>query len=407
MKETEKNVCMFVTNEVTHDPRVRKEAATLVNAGYSVAVIGFKIDKAIKDSDLFEPGYIVVRVDVSAISSLINKLTIYLSYRKKTRFRVKLVLALQHIKKLCHCIYLIFGAARFKANVYHAHDLDTLLAAYWARSRNKGKLVYDSHELWTEQRENSSVIFKRFFGLIENFFLKKVDTVITVNNSIAEELEHRYNIPRPHVLRNFSPHKNCSVTGPTTEKVKVLYHGGYSAGRGLEELIMSVVFWDHSTDLFLRGYGPIEDSLRDIALRNDLSDRIHFLPPVSMETLIEEAAFAHIGIMPYKSTCLNNLYSLPNKLFEYMMAGLAVVASDLPEIRRLNDEASFGLLFDPDSPESIAETVNRLARDKALLEHCRMNALRWSRSVGNWETESKKLVAIYRDLIGQQGDVCG
>ncbi|OPX81453.1 MAG: putative glycosyl transferase [Pelotomaculum sp. PtaB.Bin013] len=191
------------------------------------------------------------------------------------------------------------------------------------------------------------------------------------------------------------------------EEIRVLYHGGYLKGRGLEELIKSVVYWDKNINLYFRGYGPIEEYLRRQVSSLSLENRVIFLEPVPMERLIADAAFADIGIIPYKPTCLNNYYSMPNKLFEYMMAGLAVAASDLPEIRRLNEEVGFGLLFNPDSPETIAGSINNLARDKDFLQACRGNARTWSGTAGNWETESGKLVDFYRDIFSSnQQKVC-
>lgn len=411
MKNNHPDICMLVGNSVTQDPRVRKEAETLTASGYSLVILGFKLTSQDLNEEIFTPGYRVNRIDVSTFNTRFKKLIKSLSSGRTSKLKKITVTFCELFVELYQMFKLIFKAVTIRAKIYHAHDLDTLPAAYLASLRFRGKLIYDSHELFTEQREYIPSPLKFIMQWVERHLIKKATGVITVNQSIAMELSKRYSVPMPLSLRNFmkkvSFEESLASNMVQLGEIRVLYHGGYQKGRGLEEVIKSVVYWEENIKLYLRGYGPIENILRELVRANGFSDRVHFLEPVPMDRLIEEAAFAHIGVLPYKPSCLNNLYSLPNKLFEYMMSGLAVVASDLPEIRRLNDEVDFGLLFNPKTPESIADTVNKMARDRALLEKCQANALRWSRSVGNWEKESEKLVFIYRTLINRQEDVCG
>jgi len=400
------DICMLVCNSVTHDPRVRKEAEVLAASGYSVLVLGFKLDFKEPAEEVFPPGYRVCRTDVSRMTAFFKGLVARLSQGAPGKIKGAAIVFLKLLLKTYQMARFVLKAITIKAGVYHAHDLDALPAAYLAGLRFGGKLIYDSHELYTEQREDTPRVIKIILQGIERFLIKKADGVITVNNSIARELSGRYSVPVPLVLRNFM---KCmplekTVTSDTVYpgEIKVLYHGGFLRGRGLEEVIRSVVYWDENIKLYLRGFGPTEGELRQMVSDLGLDNRIFFLDPVPMKSLIADAAFADIGIMPYKPACLNNLYSMPNKLFEYMMAGLAVAASDLPEIRGLNEGIGFGLLFNPDSLESIAGAVNGLARDRDFLQKCRKNARDWSITAGNWEAESCKLVNYYRDIFDSE-----
>jgi len=397
------DICMLVCNGVTQDPRVRKEAESLAAHGYSIFVLGFKFNSDEYIEEVFPPGYKVIRTGLFRLTIILKKLNAYLLSGTPGKVKKAAAACVKSTLRLYQIICILLKSLTVKANAYHAHDLDALPSAYLASLRFKGKLVYDSHELYTEQREDTPRLFKLVLQGLERFLIKKAGGVITVNHSIARELTNRYNIPPPLVLRNFMKKTTFEVSVATDivhdKEIKVLYHGGFLKGRGIEEVIRSVAYWDESVNLYLRGFGPIEDELRQQVSGLNLENRIFFLDPVPMERLIIDAVFADIGILPYKPTCLNNLYSLPNKLFEYMMAGLAVAASDLPEIRRLNEEVGFGLLFDPDSPESIAGAVNGLARDKAFLHICRENARAWSITTGNWETESSELLGFYKNIL--------
>ncbi|MEC1714820.1 glycosyltransferase family 4 protein [Schinkia azotoformans] len=378
-----KKLCMLVMNEVSSDPRVTKEAR-VVGDKCQLTVVGERhsLEKSVHE---IADNYQIYRVDSiknnNGPTSIIQKV----------------------IKKIAGIVKITIAASKQKADVYHAHDFEMLPGAFVAAKLRKAKLVYDSHELWIEQRPDFPPLFKKVVMIIEGFLIKRVDEVITVNESIALELQKRYKLAKkPTILHNFT--NKTLVDEPKvpkldSEKVVVLYHGGYMKDRGLEELIKSFEYVSGNVVLHLRGFGPIEEELRNIAKDLIKAGKVVFCPPVSMRELVTAAQSADIGIIPYKPTCLNNLYSFPNKLSEYLMAGLAVCASDIPEIARLNQQVHFGALFDPFNPESIAAAINELASDKVQLLACRENALKWSLSEGNWEEESKKLDDLYNRLL--------
>ncbi|MFT9849640.1 glycosyltransferase family 4 protein [Aneurinibacillus sp. REN35] len=390
-----KRICMVVLNAVSSDPRVTKEAETLA-PNYDVFVLGIKDSVALQDDEKIN-GYRVCRVTNikrEIDSSKLNIMTlIKLSLNK--------ILGLYKLARL---------ALRTKADIYHAHDLEMLPVAYIASKVNGGLFVYDSHELWVEQRADFPRLFKKNIKLLERFFIKRAKRVITVNESIAQELEKRYALSRkPIVVHNFTKSKalinsSLSIDSKTREKIIVLYHGGYLKDRGLEEVVKAVKYLSDNILIRFRGFGPLEEYLQELAKPYIEEGKIEFCPPVSMKELVQEASECDIGIIPYKPTCLNNYYSLPNKLSEYMMAGLAVTASDVPEIRKLNEKVGFGTLFDPYDPKSIARAIISLTQDQKALKERRARAIEWAMTEGNWEKESVKILQLYEDLLGENNE---
>lgn len=385
-----KHICMLVSNEVTSDPRVTKEASSLSNL-CRVSIVGIRKTSSVPKHEKIG-NYTVFRA---------NGLTNNRLKKSKTTLGI-LKMAMNKLFAFLEMSKIAFSQ---KADVYHAHDFDMLPFAYVVAKLRGALLVYDSHELWAEQRADFPQWFKKLVMLIEGYVIRRANKTITVNESIARELQKRYRlISLPVILHNFTMiqnEKNLQIHDSDSKKV-ILYHGGYLKDRGLEELINSVKFLPSYIVIRLRGMGPMEEELRTLAAPYIVSGQIEFCEPVAMMDLVKEASEADIGIIPYKPTCLNNLFSLPNKLSEYMMAGLAVCASNLPEIKKLNDRVHFGELFDPTDPKSIAEAIIRLSSKKEYLRQCRKNAKTWADMEGNWEEESEKLIFLYTNLLGER-----
>jgi glycosyltransferase involved in cell wall biosynthesis len=143
------------------------------------------------------------------------------------------------------------------------------------------------------------------------------------------------------------------------------------------------------------GWGRLEDELRELVARERLGDRVKMTGPVEQGEVVAYAAGATIGVIPYEPVGLNNTYTTPNKLFDYMAAGLPVAASRLPELTRFVELGEMGLTFTPGDPAALAEAINRMLADPVRYERMRERAqeaaLRYT-----WEHESSKLLALYR-----------
>lgn len=395
---------MLLTNPVTSDPRVRREAASLVYAGYDVTIIGAKDENSSFTEEL--DGCHIIRV--LTLRHLYDALRPPRSpkYRMSngreavsflTRLRGD---ALNIISVIWLNVALARRAVKQEADVYHAHDLDTLLAGFLAKWWTGKKLVYDFHELFTEQFRHGikTTLWMLFYSLLERLLVRYADLRVTVCRSLGEWVTQRYGVNGIMTVRNVPPLQLWvpNHAGANHERV-ILYHGGYYRDRGLEQLIESAKYLVAGT-VMLRGYGNLEDHLRALVREFGVEDKVVFAPPVPMADLVRTASEADIGVIPYIPFCLNNRFCLPNKLFEYMMAGLAVVGSDLPELRHIILGHQIGGVFSPENPRDIARAMNELLLDMPRLEMMKRNALRAARERYNWEVEGKTLLMAYETV---------
>lgn len=418
--ELRRKICMLATNDITHDIRVQKEAESAVNAGYNVVVIGLSSSKERLEGE--KDGYKIILVPRSFLSiwlRIVKRIVKWILYtflsdknNKGGSSVTNKIFKAKLYNQLTLLSFIIFSiksmrleAIKQRADIYHANDLDTLSTALKAAKKINAKVLYDAHELWVEQNPEWSNWFKWMAFRFEQRLIKRANMVVTVNSSIGRELEKRYNIGQPIVVYNCPFYFNTrsyqdrnllkKSIGLNSTQLVVLYQGRYEKGRGLEELVESGLYLSGRVIIILRGYGSIEGELRDKIDKLHLKDRIKFLAPVPTNELVSSAAIADIGVMPYKPTCINNLYATPNKLFEYLMAGLAIVASDLPEIRKIVESSTCGFLFNPEDPKDIANAINKLAENRDLLEENKRNALLAAENTYNWESESEKLINAY------------
>jgi glycosyltransferase involved in cell wall biosynthesis len=296
-------------------------------------------------------------------------------------------------------------ALRRNADVVMAHDLPILPTAAATASHHGAKLVYDSHELYCEQGFEPRL--QRMWSELERRTIGACDAVITVNPSIARELENRYRLTRVEVVQNAeradgpAPPKGRlfhAAFGLDAAAMVVLFQGGILAGRNLEALVdaMALVRTPALHLVFL-GDGALAKELSHRAEAAGVRGRVHFHPAVTQGDLLRHTASADLGIIPYQATCLNNLYCTPNKLFEFIAAAVPVLATDLPELRRLIADNHIGLLMDTSSPQAIAQAIDAVATDRAQLQQLRLDVIE-ARQRLNWAQESKILVDIFRRL---------
>ncbi len=294
-----------------------------------------------------------------------------------------------------------------KAGVYHSTDLVTLLCGFMLKKKNGGVLVYDTHELWIDSLENYGPTIRKLLGVYERFLIHRTDVVITVNDSIADELVRRYDIKRPLVVLNCPVYESPLQVKKEIDEIKILYQGVYIRDRGIEELLRSVKYFNPKCKLYLRGYdgyvprgveGEYMNFIRNIAIEEGIQDRVVFLDPVEMTDMVRLSDGFDIGVTPYKPTNMNQLYASPNKTFEYMMAGLAVVVSDIPEQRRFVVDNWVGVAFNPENPIEIASAINELASDPGRLRIMKENALNCAKTKYNWEIQGGKIVKMYNEL---------
>jgi len=291
----------------------------------------------------------------------------------------------------------------------HAHDLNTLPAAVAAARRLHVPLVFDAHELYPD----ISTLSPREAGIwrrVERELVPRADAVLTVCESIAGELERRCEIARPSVLLNCpSASRNGSDpdrgllrarVGADPGEPLVLYQGGFAPFRGLETLIRAAHGFGDAK-LVLMGWGRTELELRKLVAEEQLEGRVLFTEPVPQAEVLAFAAGAQIGVIPYEPIGLNNTYTTPNKLFDYMAAGIPIVGSRLPELIRFVEGERVGVCFEPGDAEALGTAVRAILDDPehaaAMGERARTAAQRFT-----WEIEVAKLLRLYERLLGDQ-----
>lgn len=281
-------------------------------------------------------------------------------------------------------------AYSWRPDLVQAHDLDALEAAVLLGERLRIPVLYDTHELWSEQPFIDSQEAVAHWDALERRLIGKASAVMTINEPLAEILRDRYGLSEVLALHNCQQLQPLPVR-PANQLPIALYQGAYVPHRGCEQLIAAAAKLRHIR-LAFRGFGPSEEALRKL----DVESRIVWWEAVPGPQVVQAAAQADIGLIPFLPTCLNHYYSTPNKLFEYMTAGLAIAGSDIPEVARFVSEYRLGRLFDPYSPGDIAEALDGLVTSGEL-EAMKMRSRQATVERWNWERE----IAGYLRLVDQ------
>jgi len=380
------HVVMLVRNPYTHDSRVEKEVRTLLGDGYRVTVVADAAPDAAPREQ--RDGATVIRVPRRAS-------------------------AVPGLRYLVHELRLVRILCRLRPDSLHAHDSNALVPVALAARRAGVPFIYDAHDLWLgrPRRDRSRLYFalsQLTYRFIERTFVHRAAAVITVSRPIANHLARRYGLDRVELVHNFpdlrTPERRELRGRPDATSIPenrriVLYLGALMGGRGLENLVDAVPHVE-GADLVLLGSGALEAPLVRRAREAGSADRVHLLAPVPSNEVVDYAASADVGVSPIVPSCLNYRYSLPNKLFQYMAAGVPVVASDFPQVREVVRDSGCGLVVDTSRPADIAAAVNWILSDpgRALVMGERGRAAVEERY--NWSTAADVLLSVYAGLRG-------
>jgi glycosyltransferase involved in cell wall biosynthesis len=254
--------------------------------------------------------------------------------------------------------------------------------------------AYDTHELAVDEYAHRwmwRLTQRPMIAAIEGIAANEASFVSCVSDGIARRLTEIYSLgERPLVVRN-TPCFESVPFRATKDDIRVLYHGLVSPGRGLEACILSVALWRPEFSLTIRGSGSSDylAHLVRIAMEPGISGRVTFAPAVPMVDLVRTAAAHDVGLFALPDHSLQNVYALPNKFFEYIMAGLALCVSDLPEMASIVNSRQLGVLIEAVTPEAVAAAVNRLNR--TTIDLYKRNALSAAQEF-NWEREGSALL---------------
>jgi glycosyltransferase involved in cell wall biosynthesis len=301
-------------------------------------------------------------------------------------------------------IRLLFYLIFHRSDILVANDLDTLLPNFIVSRLRKIPLVFDSHEYFTGVPELGQRPFvKWIWKSIEKSILPRLDNVMTVSQSIAGQYAAEYGI-NAAVVRNCSGN-STHIEPYTKEKLGIdpghllliLQGTGINLERGAEELIDSMLLYDKFS-LLIVGSGDIIPALHNRVIRTGLTGRVNFYPKVSWNEMMRFTKTADAGVSLDKCKSLNQEFSLPNKLFDYISAGIPVIAGDLPEVTRIVTDYNCGIIIPEITPAEISQAVRLLNENYDLLNILKKNA-RETSAVINWKSESKLVKDFYQKLI--------
>jgi glycosyltransferase involved in cell wall biosynthesis len=366
-------VAVLVSNDLVHDQRVAKVCNSLNEMGFDIVLAG----RLLKNSPPIQRPY------------------------KTIRFRLPFTTGPLFYASLQ--IRLFFFLCFVKADVFLANDLDTLLPARIVAKIRRKKLVYDSHEYFTEAEGLIHNNFaKNVWTLVEKFCFPAVDKAYTVNESIAEIYRQKYHIP-VGVIRNIPPFSDKpqpiarDKIGVPNDAFLIILQGAFiDNDRGALATAKALEFLPEVYFLLI-GAGPEWQKVKDLKSTWHWGDRIIVLPKMEYHALRQYTASCDLGISLDLDRCLNYRFSLPNKLFDYLHAGIPVLASNLPEIARIMKEYPFGLLTDNFQPEALAAKIQ-----EALLSKERVNwmqSIELARTQLTWQNEANKLKEMYKAYL--------
>ncbi len=365
-----KKVTISVSSDLSTDQRVHKVATTLQAMGFDVLLIGRLL-----------PG----------------SMPILRKYKYK---RMRMLFHSEIWFYMEYNIRLLFSLIFSKSDIYLSNDLDTLLPNFIV-TRLRGKtLVYDSHEMFCEGPElQGRKLVQSIWRMIEKSIVPRLDYVYTVSQSIADNYNKRYKV-NFEVIRNIpklvKKRREVRQLNFLNKKI-ILYQGVMNPGRGLEEIISAMQFID-SAVLLIIGFGKVEDDLKDLVREKNLQDKVVFYGKVPFEDLFSYTVQADIGLVLEKPLGLSFTYSLPNKLFDYIHAGVPIIASPLVEVKRIMSEADIGVIIESYEPKYLANKINLMLDNKEKLVLWKKNMIKLSKKL-NWEIESVKLNKLFAKLL--------
>ncbi|MBQ8959048.1 MAG: glycosyltransferase [Bacteroidales bacterium] len=369
-----KRAIVSVINDLVTDQRVNKSCLTLQKAGYEVLLVGRKQRK----------------------SPPMDKRP-YASHRMKLLFEKGPMFYAEYNIRLF--LFLLFH----RANLLLSNDLDTILPTYFVSKLKGNKMVFDSHEYFTETpelvgRPRVQKVWKR----IEGFVVPKLDEMITVCDSIADLFREKYGV-KCQVIRNIPPRKALPPKGdktalglPTDKHLLILQGSGINIQRGAEELVQAMALLD---DCFLMiiGGGDVLSVLKQMVEELKITDRVRFFPRMPYQQMMAYTQLAELGFCLDKDTNLNYRFSLPNKLFDFIQAGVPILASHLTEIEKIIRQYDIGTFIENHRPETIAGTIREALSDDERMVLWKQHLAVAAQDLC-WENEEQKLLAFYSSI---------
>ncbi len=388
-------VCMHVIGMGRSDVRVMREATSLLTAGYDVTVVDIEGDRT-------RP----IQEDIQGV----HFRHVFMPSRF-AKSRVKLWSVVKLGAAITRSIWVV---ARTPAEVYHAHEDNALPACYVAAVLRRRTRILDAHELPLSQPNITR--WRRLCALAARtlrIMLPRCDGVMTVSAPIRDEIQRRFGGKRAVLLRNIPPYTAPIVSDHLRERLGLgpaariaLYQGSLHPDRNLDILIRAAKYLGPQQVIALMGSGPSQQRLEALIQAEGVGDRVKIIPAVPYAELLSWTASADVGLIVYDgSYSLNVQYCLPNKLFEYVMVGVPVLASSLDAVAEILTTYGVGAITPSIAPEVVARSLGALLADDAARARMRQNGLTAAQQELRWEVEQQRLLDVYAEAIGAPAPV--
>ena len=363
-------IIVSVTNDLTTDQRVKKVCATLQNSGFEMILIGRKLPESIS---LNRP-YQTIR-----LKNFFNKgFLFYAEYNLR----------------------LFFKLMSLKGDILLSNDLDTLLPNYLVSRLKSKKLVYDSHELFTEVPElNNRPLVRNFWLTLEKSLVPRLQIMYTVNHLLADYFQKKYRIPVEIILNVPNRIDRIQIDNSFVDKVKgtkkmlIIQGRGLNIDRGLEESVSMMKFLENCI-LYIIGDGDVIPKIRKMIRDERLEEKVVLLPPMNHDELIQYTSIADLGLTLDKPASLNYEWSLPNKLFDYIQCRVPILATNRKLVSEIVLKNDIGLVVNSFDPEYLSTQVSSIFANEKLLRQWRVNLEKIAANFV-WENQEKKLIQIF------------
>jgi glycosyltransferase involved in cell wall biosynthesis len=387
-------VCQHILREAQDDVRSMRAATTFRKEGLAVSVIDV-VDASRQTAEEDIDGIHLNHIIIPGWHSSRRSELLFLITALRTFFR-SLILLLQS-----------------GADIYHATELNALPACCIAAILRRKPLVYEAYELHIPFPETTIAFWRRSAKLINCLLasiLPRCAGVIATTPFYVQEMQKHFHVRKVSLVRNIPPYRSVprndrlrQYLGLSKETRIALYHGRLQRNRGLDTLVRAAGFLEKNTVIVLmgEGYGSTQKELEELITREGVADRVKFVPRTPLyEDLLNWVVSADIGLVLYTpSYSLAVKLILPNKLFEYIMAGVPVLATQLDAVEEIIRTYEVGQIVTSVEPEAIGAAINTLLSDDTALHRMSQNALEAAKNTLNWEKESLQLVRLYKDVI--------
>ncbi|NJH67015.1 glycosyltransferase [Staphylococcus agnetis] len=360
----------IVSSNVVQDPRVLKQVETIKSVTDTYLILGKNNERATNERLAklnFNLKLLGKKIDdTKMVSKIINRIKFAFNVSKEIR--------------------------KYQPDVIHANDFDVLFIVFLSGYRN-AKVVYDAHEIYAKNSNvNRIKVLSSLVQFIEKRIIKKVDSFITVSYAAKEYYLKMGYKKEAHVITNAPMLTDVDLLRQKHKLFEVVYQGQIVSNRGYDEFIHAAKI-EKDTRFVIRGFGPLEHELKEIVKKEDINN-CFFDSAVEINELIPKLTESHIGVVLTKPVSINYEYTVSNKIFECIHAGLPVILSPVKEHIYLNNRYNFGIVIDEVTPENIAQAVRELKSDHSLYQSLRNNAIQAAHQL-NWQKESEKLKALY------------